>query len=467
MAVSKDGHRLPQRHVELIAKGFVLFCSLASLPATWAQERNVADAEARQAGPPESFLRQYKVSREDEDWRWLLSGTKAPDELDPIKAFRFSDGPVGSLGGEIRARYEAFRDPLWGLQSEDDLSYWLVRARLHGDIRWSNGVRVFGALQSAGRLGRDSTPRPSIDKNAIDVQQLFIDVPFGRSSRLRLGRQELSFGYGRMISPRAGPINVRQPQDGVRATLRIEDATLDLFAVKIANIDTGAFDDSTRGGNELYGVYWTKGTPYVSKNGIEAYWLRNEREFAVYFPSRGMETRDSLGLRAWFGGGQWKHDVEAIYQYGDNDRTDISAWAISTLSTRAFDLPGQPQLEVATGINSGDKDPIDQDINTFVAPLPRGAYFGQFAPFGPGNMLGGRIAASIKLSKGIRFSARLYAFWRQSKDDGLYGVSGFPVLAPLNDERFVGLQPELALDVTVGRHATMSLQLSEFDRGRS
>ena len=423
-------------------------------------------SEERRALPPEPVLRQYRVAREDEDWRWLLRGSEQPDRFDGIKAIPFTDGgPVLGFGGEARARLESIENPTWGLQGTDRLDYWLVRGRMHGDVRWRNRFRVFAALQAADRVGSDPDPRPSIDKNTLDVQQLFLDVPLAENSSLRLGRQELSLGVGRMISVRAGPINVREPQDGARWTHDFDGSRLDAFGVRIVRIEDGAFDDSSEDGDRLYGLYWTRGRPYVTPSGVEAYLLSHERDLAVYFSGVGPEDRYSLGARSWFRWGNWSHDVEAVYQVGDFADGDVDAWALSTLSTRRFEGRWSPALEIATGFNSGDRNPGDGDTNTFVAPLPRGGYFGAFAPFGPGNMQGARVAFSISPTSSLSLSARVYGFWRQSTDDGLYGVSGFPLLPPIGDQKFVGIQPEIGAELAVGRHFTVGLDLAYFDRG--
>ncbi len=439
---------------------------LLSLAGQASGDEAPGKADVTQFLPPESVLRQFRVSREDEDWRWLLSGSEQADPFDRIKAFRLSDnGPTAGLGGEARARLESIDNPSWGLGGADQLDYWLVRARVHGDLRWDSGLRVFAAFQAADRIGSDPDPRPSIDKNSLDVQQLFVDVPLAEKSILRLGRQELSFGVGRMITARAGPINVRQPQDGARLTVDFGSSRLDAFGVRIVDVEEGAFDDSSSEGDHLYGVYWTKGRPYVSPTGIEAYLLSHERDFAIYFSGAGPEDRYSLGGRGWFQWGNWSHDIEAVYQAGDFAGGNVDAWALSTLSTRGFDGRWAPQLEIATGFNSGDRNPGDADINTFVAPLPRGGYFGAFAPFGPGNMQGARVAFSVDPTSRLSVSARVYGFWRQSTDDGLYGVSGFPLLAPIGNEKFVGMQPEIGAEFAVDRHFTLSLDVAYFDRG--
>lgn len=440
-----------------------------------------SEARARQVAPepglpPEPVLRRYLHNREDEDWRWLAGGASMPDRFDRLKYVRVGERTSLGFGGEVRARTEWVENRSWGFgpagpgTGPDEDTHLLTRARVHADLRVGEHFRVFGQLQAAGSDGRDGGPRPSIDRDSLGLQQLFAEVGLPGGSALRVGRQELSFGVGRLISVRAGPINVRQPQDGLRWILRRGEWRADVFAVRVVDTRPGLFDDSSSEGAELFGVYLTRGRPYVSPRGLELYLFRTDRDTAAYFSGVGREERASLGARAWLRAGGWSHDVEGVWQFGSfapfgppGREGDIEAWALSTLSTREFSGAWRPTLELATGFNSGDRDAADGDLGTFVAPLPRGGYFGQFAPFGPGNLQGARLSLVLHPRRALTVTAGVYGFWRHAEEDGLYGVSGFPLLPPLGIDNYVGLQPELSLAANLGRHLELEVALARFD----
>ena len=328
----------------------------------------------------------------------------------------------------------------------------------------ARGLRVFGQLQAADVSGREGGPRPSIDRTSVDLQQVFVESASSLGV-LRIGRQELDFGTGRLISLRAGPINVRLPQDGVRWFLQHGPWRTDLFAVRVVEIRPNAFDDTSTDADQLFGAQIARGTRYVSPMGIEAYFFRRDRNRAAYFDGVGAEERNSVGTRVWHGGGGWTHELEIILQFGSVGQSDVLAWAGSSRSTYSVDSSWNPSFELAVGVNSGDGDPRDGDIGTFVAPLPRGAYFGQFAPFGPANLQGARASATVTPRRALAVTGSVYGFWRWSTDDGLYGVSGFPFLPARNGEKFVGTQTDLNAIVSLGLHVEVEVGLTWFQRG--
>ena len=99
--------------------------------------------------------------------------------------------------------------------------YLLERYLLHGDLHLSPFFRFFGQFQSGLEDGRIGGPRPDIDRNAFDVHQAFFDfmLPFDDmkdSLTWRVGRQEMSYGTGRLIDTREG-VNLARSFDEVRA----------------------------------------------------------------------------------------------------------------------------------------------------------------------------------------------------------------------------------------------------------
>ena len=428
--------------------------------------------------PPEAVLRRYLYAREDEDWRWLAHGATQPDPFDGAKYRPFDpdDPERGSLsmGGELRLRFESIDHPSWNLEgTTSNQSYSLWRTRLHADWRLGPRFRFFTQIQAAGIEDREGGPRPSIDRDSLGVQQAFAEFDLSQGWLLRAGRQELSFGTGRLISLRAGPINVRQPQDGLRLVWNRGHRRVDLFAVRVVDTRPGGFDDSSSDGADLFGVYVTHGRPYVSPRGFEVYLFRFDRQRAVYFSGVGSEQRATAGARAWLRTGGWSHDAELIYQFGSFDgvagaRLDVAAWALASHSVYTFgSAPWQPSIELSTGFNSGDGDPADGEVETFLAPLPRGGYFGQFAPFGPGNLRGAKLAVSLRPRRAITITAGVYGFWRHRSRDGLYGVAGFPLLPPAfgvpSEDAFLGLQPEVGAQLQLGRHLEAELAVAAFD----
>jgi hypothetical protein len=79
---------------------------------------------------------------------------------------------------------------------------------------------------------------------------------------------------------------------------------------------------------------------------------------------------------------------------------------------------------LATDFASGDKNPANPDLQTFNSLFQSGTYSGRANILGPDN------AVRLEPSLGLFFSERLTLsagwgfFWRESSNDGLYGIAG-------------------------------------------
>jgi Alginate export len=88
------------------------------------------------------------------------------------------------------------------------------------DLHAGRHVRLFTELQSGLESGRTGGPRPT-DEDRLEFHQAFLELSVGpsRPFTLRVGRQEVAFGSGRLISASEGR-NVRQSFDAIRPIVR-------------------------------------------------------------------------------------------------------------------------------------------------------------------------------------------------------------------------------------------------------
>ena len=84
-------------------------------------------------------------------------------------------------------------------------------------------MRVWTEFNSGLENGRIGGPRPVVDEDKLDLHQAFVDVTVGvtgpSAAVLRVGRQEIALGAGRMYALREGP-NVPLSFDGRRGPER-------------------------------------------------------------------------------------------------------------------------------------------------------------------------------------------------------------------------------------------------------
>lgn len=445
--------------------------------------------------PPKETAEQMprcKLLRAEEDWSFLADEKKRDDYLDPIKYIRLRENHPDwflTLGGEIRPFYENYRNENFGASTPDKNGYLLQRFMFHANLRLGRRFRFFAQIKSGLVGGKRGAARPP-DKDKLDFNQAFAEFSFGlrdeiqnksanegeqnkaQSPRfnLRIGRQELDFGSGRLVSVREGP-NVRQGFDGVRLISNIEKWRVDAFAVKPVNTPFGVFDDAVNSQTTFWGVYAVR--PFnvlpklLTKSNIDVYYFGIDRKNVRFDQGAGREIRHTIGARFWNKAQSFDYDVEFAGQFGRFGAGQIRAAFVSTNLGYTFkNTRFQPRIGFAGGINSGDKNPNAADLQTFSPPFPRGKYFGQIGANGPNNIAGFSPGISLKLLKNVTVAADNYVFFRQSLNDGLYGVPGNLLRSGATSHaRFVGTQPQIEAVWQIDRHFSYTVNYARFFAG--
>lgn len=368
--------------------------------------------------------------------------------------------PRCSFGGELRERYELLPRPAFGTGPLDHDGYLLQRFRVHGELRLSERVRTLVELYSGIEQGRNGGPRPP-DENRADLHQAFVELGAdeGRDASwlLRLGRHELQYGSGRLISVREGP-NVRRTFDG--ALLRREQGPwrVDALATRAVRTVPGEFDDGRE--STLYGLYATRQLAGLGGQ-LDLYALGFERDDAELAGAEGREQRRSLGVRLAGAGGGYDYDVEAVWQFGHFDGERITAWTFASDCGHTFAVPWRPRLSLRLDVASGDGRGGAR--GTFVAMYPRGSYFGEAALLGPSNLVDVHPMLQLAPSEGVRLWADWAWFWRHDADDGIY-TAGLDLQRPGTGSRsrYLGNQLQVGIEAELAEGLSTALVWSRF-----
>ena len=402
----------------------------------------------------------YKYLRFDEDYLYLRNPACRTDRLDAIKFIPLK--PEGdwyvSFGGETRQTGEYFINPTWGQQPEGP-PYSLQRYMGHVDLHLGERVRFFVQFKSGLEFNETPGPRP-IDKDEFDIENGFFDFGLLRaphhSLTIRIGRQELGFGATRWVSAREGP-NVRQTFDGVRLILSAGGWRTDTFVTKPTETNPGVLDDAPNPGQSFWGIYATRPVGLVPGAHIDLYYLGLARSKARFNKGSGRETRQSIGARLWRKGNRWDYDFEPIFQFGSFGSGDIRAWAAESESGYTFrSAPATPRIGLKADIASGDKDPHSLDLQTFNPLFPHGLYDQLVNLVGHVNFIDALPGLTIWPKKNLSLTPECEFIWRESLNDGVYGVGG-NLVRPANGSRarYVGSQPSLIMNSQLGRHFTL------------
>ncbi len=372
-----------------------------------------------------------------------------------------------TLGGEVRQELDYSLNEDWG---EADLGkdiFLLQRYLLHADLRFGNQIRVFGQLRSGLEEGRKNGPR-GIDEDKLNVQNLFVDfVPYSKLNRMltiRIGRQELQYGSGRLIDVREGT-NLRLYFDGVKIAYKAAHLNVDAFAMANAHVQTGVFDNTSTSNVNFWGIYSTYSMP---KNvHLDFYFLGIDRANARFDEGVADESRQTIGTRFSRNCRGFVYNFEAIYQFGSFGLDVIRAFGVSSEIGYVFDkVKGIPIVKVKSDFISGDKNKDDGTLGTPNPLYPNGGYFGMNPQVGPANLVSLHPTVTWNPYKKIALKFDVVFNWRQSTEDGVYRADGsLRLTSSGSKERYIGTAYITSLSWNINRFLNYNIAVQYFKTG--
>lgn len=392
----------------------------------------------------------------------------ASGALDRIKYVSLSESDTVylSLGGQLRARWESWDNFNFAPANDDDFG--LFRLRLHGDLRAGPLLRLFVEVKSAEATDRDLPGgRRTLDVDTLDLQNAFADLTgelLGWNATLRLGRQELSYGAQRLVSPLDWS-NTRRTWDGARAIFKRDTWRVDAFATRPVIVEKYEFNEWDHD-QAFYGVYAVHDVASWNLK-YDVYLLRLDRDGLA----GGDEERYTPGLRI-AGTCPAKildYDVEGGWQFGDAGERDIEAWFAAAEAGYTFkDCPATPRVHVGYDYASGDKDPADDEAGTFNQLFPLGhAYLGYIDVLGRQNVQA--ISQGLTfwpVAKRVQVRVDHHFFSRAERADAVYGVGGAVLReADAGTSKEIGTEADVTVMFKVDRHTSAWLGYSRFYAG--
>lgn len=403
-----------------------------------------------------------QMLRYEEDWSLLSDPACFQDPFDRIKYISLGgEDRFLSIGGEIRYKYENYLNPGFGTDPHSDYGYILQRYLLHTDWHLGSHFRLFAQFQSGLEEGRNGGPRLT-DEDVADLHQAFVDV--GTSSTvLRVGRQEMEFGAGRLIGESEG-LNIRRAFDGVRFTKKHGRWTWNasLLHPVLIRPNTFAIPDHKQ-------TEWGTGVIRSREHGGWAiYYIGLDRKVASFNRKVGRDVRETLGTHIWDRGNFFDYNTDFIFQTGTFAQGHVLAGAISSDAGVTFhQVKWQPRIGARFDFASGDSDPLGKNLNTFNPLFPNPFYSSLSALLGPSNVTDTGPTLRLTLDRKTSLGLESPFYWRTSQHDGIYGFAG-NLIRPgtLSSARFVGVQPGVTLDRSISRHFSSSVAYFRFFAGQ-
>jgi hypothetical protein len=401
--------------------------------------------------------------RYEEDWSLLADRDCRKEAFDDLKYISLGrKNWYLSVGAEIRYKYENYDNPGFGTDAESPNGYILQRYLLHTDWHFGPQFRLFTQFQSGLEEGRKGGPRLT-DKDIADLHQAFVDISdSSQNIRLRIGRQEIEFGAGRLIGESEG-LNIRRAFDGFRFTFKHGRWTWNstLTHPVLLRPDTYAVPNHMQ---TEWGAGFTRAQEH---GGWSSYYIGLNRKVASFNGKTGREIRETLGSRIWNQRSFFDYNTDFIFQTGSFANGHILAGAVS--SNDGFTLQNlrlRPRFGVRFDYASGDSDHSGKDLYTFNPLFPNPMYSSLSALLGPSNLTDLGPTIRLTLDSKTAVTPEMPFYWRSSIHDGIYGFAGNLIRrGNLSSARFVGFQPGLVLDHTYSPHFSSTVGYFHFFTG--
>ena len=456
-------------------RGIALACAAAAMASQLVCARVALAEEAPAAS--DTAVRKYLTLRHEEDWSFLRDYKGRRDTFDSLKYVPLNgDGSIWfSTGAQLRERVEMWKsfnfDDTPGAKSDD--VYLLQRILVHGDLHVTDHFRLFVQGKSALATDRDlpGGRRPS-DEDDIDLQNGFAEAKAPtlgpvKEVTLRAGRQELSFGRERLVSP-LDWTNTRRTFDDITLSGIVGGWKVTSFVSHIVNVKEYSTNDHDLD-SDFHGIYATNAdVPVIGL--LDLYYFYLARNDVTFSAETGDEDRHTLGARLFGPIAEtiFDYEVEVDYQAGEVGEGDINAMSLSTVIGATIpEDEWSPRLELTLDYATGDETPGDGDAETFNQLFPLGhAYFGFIDYVGRQNIMHVQSMALMKPLETTTLRLDLHYFWRASDEDALYDAAGAVLRSGAGtSSRDVGGEIDLTATRSFGNHLALTGGYSHFFAG--
>lgn len=362
------------------------------------------------------------------------------------------------LGGEYRIRYHSENNNARRRLGQDN-TYFLSRLRAYGNIEINKHVRLYGELMDAAIIGEDLQPAAS-DVNRHDLLNGFIDVNFdvlGANIFVRAGRQEMTLGQRRNVNVNNW-VNSRRAFDGVRATIKKQNLTFNIFSVNPRTILPNNADP-TNDNQDFDGASIQYNIP---NHEVEAYTYHLGQEdplrtvFKIYtIGARYKGSIDNILLEA-----------EGAIQRGDFGTDDQrSKFFALGIGHKFNNIPWQPTLWAHYDYHSGDGSPNDGVNNTYYQLFPAAhAWLGLIDFTARQNLKALRIRVTANPTKKITLDTQVHKFNLAKSRDAFFNASRVNVRQDLTglSGTDVGMEFDLTVSYKISKRAGVLIGYSKF-----
>lgn len=271
------------------------------------------------------------------------------------------------------------------------------RTRVNVKADFTDQVAAFVELDSYDIWGTDfrsnyitGADTPGATADDVEVYQAYIEANemWGTPLRLRVGRQELSFGNEWLVGTNdASSVFQGLSFDAIRLTYGTDVFSVDAWAAKL--VERGAAEED--GDQDFYGVYasykgienvqldayWMLVRDGLALEDVNGNWLNEWVEGVIGVDDYDVTNLHTVGLRGSGTFGAFDFNAEAAYQfgdadqvgqtfnaftYGDDDASFDGNWGANLELGYTFDMNYKPRVYIGGAYLSGEDN---RDISFF------------------------------------------------------------------------------------------------------
>jgi hypothetical protein len=351
-----------------------------------------------------------------------------------VPAAKFS--PLSELNKELpdwlcftagyRARFESYSAGNFEAGNSD--SYLLTRFRFGMLIKPARWLKLYTELQDATAFWKKPPVGPPY-QSTWDLRRAFLDLgdPNKDHIALRVGRQDLGFGYGRLVGTSYWR-NVSRGYDAVLAVFNWDGVHVSAFTAAQVVARANGLSHHQQG-NNLHGLYGSLGK-LVPGSAVEPYlfWRLAPN---IKTEEGGLSKLDEkiVGVR-WAGSrSRFDYDAEIAGEVGHIGPDRIRAWGWSVIAGYNLEPAGlKTRIFVKYDFASGDRNPKDGLHGTFDQLHPNiHDHHGLADQVSWQNLKCLRSGVRVSLRRNWIVAGAYNSWWLASATDAFYNSSGSAV----------------------------------------
>lgn len=370
------------------------------------------------------------------------------------------------LSGSLRTRWESTHGSDFSVTPAS--SYLLTRARLALSFHPAAWFQIAGEAQDARALFYGTTPSGSV-RNPIDLRQAYVQMgtPENGGVMVRVGRQELTLGSGRLIASLDWS-NTARLFDVARAQLGARKFKLDLVGGSIVQTDPDRIDRH-KPGEHFYSAYGAL-PALLPAASIEPYLV-----VKTQLSARGKDGLPGDAETFAFGAraigkapGRFDYSVEAVREAGNYSNDTLRAFGfIGAIGWTIANSGWRPHISAEYTYASGDDGRKDQHRESFDNMYgynnPTNSLTGLF---GWRNLSEWRTGMDVRPLALLKVKIDFRNFALANNQDGLYNSSGSrTVFNPMATSTHVGYGIDTQVVLALSKATSLGVGLGTLSPG--